>query len=101
MNRKFYMVSVYDEDTNKDGFINVKDLRRFYHFNLDVTENSNLIPKDYSVMSSEYDPDNDLMYVFARKDENKNGQMEYEEPTNIFWIDLKNPKNNGIQYQAE
>lgn len=98
VNRNFYMVSVYDEDTNKDGFINVKDLRRFYHFNLEVTERSNLIPKDYSVMSSEYDPENDFMYVFGRKDENENGQMEYEEPTHIFWIDLKNPQINGIQY---
>ena len=34
LNRKFYMVSAYDEDTNKDGFINVKDLRRFYHFDI-------------------------------------------------------------------
>lgn len=98
INREFYMVSVYDEDTNKDGFINVKDLRRFYHFDLDAKEKSNLIPKHYSVLSSEYDPENDFMYVFARIDENENGQMEYEESTHIFWIDLKNPENNGIQY---
>jgi hypothetical protein len=32
VNRKHYMVSVYDEDSNTDGFINSKDLRRFYFF---------------------------------------------------------------------
>ena len=99
--REFYMVSVYDEDTNKDGFINAKDLRRFYHFNINAKNKSLLIPNNYSVMSSEYDPENDFMYVFARVDHNKNGQMEYEESTHIFWIDLKNPENRGIQYQYE
>ena len=97
--RDYYMVSVYDEDTNKDGFINVKDLRRFYHFDINGKLQKELVPKDYSVMSSEYDPDNDFMYVFAKLDRNKNGQIEQEEPTHIFWIDLKNPENKGIQYE--
>ncbi|MEM0994279.1 MAG: hypothetical protein AAGI49_14665 [Bacteroidota bacterium] len=98
VSRNFYMVSVYDEDTNQDGFINTKDLRRFYHFDLGATQQSVLVPKNYAVLSSEYDLANDFMYVFARMDENENGEMEYEESTHIFWIDLKNPKNNGIQY---
>jgi hypothetical protein len=99
--RKFYMVSVYDEDTNKDGFINVKDLRRFYHFDINGKNKKALIPKSYSVMSSEYDSANDFMYVFARKDKNKNGQMEVNEPTDIFWIDLNDPKIVGVQYRTE
>lgn len=99
--RGYYMVSVYDEDTNKDGYINVKDLRRFYHFDIDAKNKLLLIPKNYSVMSSEYDPENDFMYVFARIDSNENGEMEYEEETHIFWIDLKNPKNRGLQYKGE
>jgi len=98
--RDYYLVSVYDEDTNRDGFINVKDLRRFYHFDLDVTKRTRLIPENYSVLSSEYDPKNDYMYVFARIDENGNGQMEYEEPTHIFWIDLRDPASRGVQYRG-
>jgi len=86
---------------NKDGYINVKDLRRLYHFNINAKNKSPLIPKEYSVMSSEYDPENDFMYVFAKIDENENGQMEYEESTHIFWIDLKNPEDRGIQYNQE
>lgn len=96
--RTYYMVSVYDEDTNKDGFINVKDLRRFYHFDRSAKISVPLVPKEYSVMNSEYDPANDFMYVFARLDENSNGQMEVDEPTHIFWIDLSNPDNRGVQY---
>ncbi len=99
--RDFYMVSVYDEDTNKDGFINVKDLRRFYLFDINGKNQKALIPRGYAVMSSEYDPANDLMYVFAKKDKNANGQMEISEPTDIFWIDLKNPESVGKQYQTE
>jgi len=101
VHRNFHMVSVYDEDTNKDGFINVRDLRRLYKFDIDAKEKTLLIPKNYSVMSSEYDPENDFMYVFARIDENKNGQMEYEEANHIFWIDLSNPTNRGIQFKGE
>lgn len=91
VSRDYYMVSVYDEDTNKDGFINVSDLRRFYLFDIEGKLKDQLIPKNYSVMSSEYDPANDLMYVFAKLDDNKNGQMDDSEATHIFWVDLKNP----------
>lgn len=101
VNRKYYMVSVYDEDSNKDGFINVRDLRRLYHFDIEGKNKRNLIPKNYSVMSSEYDSANDFMYVFAKADKNQNGKMEQDEPTDIFWIDLKNPENVGIQYKTE
>lgn len=52
-------------------------------------------------MSSEYDPANDYMYIFAKLDENGNGQMETNEKMHIFWIDLKNPENTGIQYGSE
>ncbi len=99
--RAYYMVSVYDEDSNKDGFISVKDLRRFYYFDIDGQNKKALVPQDYSVLSSEYDSANDFMYVFARKDKNQNGQMEADEPTDIFWIDLKNPENRGEQYKTE
>lgn len=101
VNRKYYMVSVYDEDSNKDGFINVKDLRKLYYFDINGKNKRGLIPKNYSVMSSEYDSANDFMYVFAKKDKNKNGQMEGNEPTDIFWIDLNNPENVGIEYRTE
>lgn len=97
--RSYYMVSAYDEDTNEDGFINTKDLRRFYVFNLDGENKKALVPKDYSVVSSEYDCANDLMYVFAQLDENENGQRDETESVHIFWIDLKNPRNNGQQYR--
>jgi hypothetical protein len=96
--RNYYIVTVYDEDSNKDGFLNLKDLRRMYLFNMDGNFQKELIPKNYSVMSSEYDSANDLMYVFAKLDENNNGQSELEESMHVFWIDLKNPLNNGLQY---
>lgn len=52
-------------------------------------------------MSSEYDSANDFMYIIAKQDKNKNGQMEEFEPTDIFWIDLKNPGNTGTQYMSD
>jgi hypothetical protein len=96
--RNFFMISAYDEDTNKDGFINVRDLRRFYHFDINSDNKRNLIPANYSVDKSEYDPANDYVNIFARLDENKNGQIEEEEDVHIFWIDLKSPERNGRQY---
>ncbi|MCH2235585.1 MAG: hypothetical protein MK078_15140 [Crocinitomicaceae bacterium] len=99
--RNYYMVSVYDDDTNEDGYINFMDLRRFYYFDIEGKNQQRLIPKEYAVMSSEYDWVNDYMYVYTRKDTNENGQMESTEPTTIFWIDLKDPLNNGIQYSPE
>lgn len=97
--RGFYMTSVYDEDTNKDGFINLKDLRRLYLFDINGVFQKELVPKTHSVMSSEYDSDNDIMFVSTKIDHNQNGQIEIGEPTHIFWVDLKNPLNSGVQYK--
>ena len=96
--RNFLLVSVYNDDTNKDGFINQKDLRRFYLFNSNGVRQNQLVPENYSVFKSEYDSDNDLMFVFARLDKNENGQIDDNEPTNIFWVDLKDPSKTGQQY---
>lgn len=96
--RNYYLVSAYDEDTNKDGFINKKDLRRMYYFNEKALDKTRLIPDNYSVQSSQYDPANDYMYIFAQLDENNDGNRSPKEPIHVFWIDLKKPKYNGRQY---
>lgn len=90
--RNYYLVSVYDEDTNQDSIINTKDLRRFYHFDLDAKKKTTLIPKGYSVLSSEYDTENDLMYIYAQHDKNENGRREKEDPIHVFCINLKQPE---------
>lgn len=95
VSRNFYMLSVYDEDTNKDGKISMKDLRRFYYFDKEAENKTALVPENYSVYKSEYDPANDYFYLFAYLDENKNGQHDQSEPTHIYWIDLKNPQKRG------
>lgn len=101
ISRNHYMVSVYDEDSNNDGFVNAKDLRRFYLFDINGNIIKPLIPKNYSVISSEYDSANDYMYVFAKIDKNQNGRIEQNEGIHIFWIDLKNPEDVGLQYKNE
>jgi hypothetical protein len=98
VNRNFFMISVYDEDTNKDGYINVRDLRRFYYFDIDGGNRRELVPSNYSVYKSEYDSANDFVYVFAKLDENKNGRVEEGEADHIFWVDLKDPGRTGRQY---
>jgi len=91
INRDYYLVSVYDEDTNKDTLINKKDLRRFYHFDADCGVRTQLIPPNYSVVRSQYDPKNDVMYIFTRQDVDNNGTIDNKEPVHIFWISLKAP----------
>ncbi len=96
--RNYFMISVFDEDTNKDGAISVKDLRRFYLFDINAENKRALISTNYSVYKSEYDQANDFVYIYAKLDENKNGQIEEFEPVSIFWIDLKNPERTGRKY---
>lgn len=93
--RKYIIVSVYNDDTNKDGFINPKDLRRLYLFNIEGERQKALVPENYSVIKSEYDPDNDYMLVYAQSDINENGKQDETEPIHIFWIDLKDPFKSG------
>lgn len=96
--RNYFMVSVYNEDTNKDGFVNLKDLRRLYLFDINGERLKALIPENYSVFKSEYDSDNDFMFVFAQLDSNNNGRQDEGEPIHIFWIDLNDPSKTGRQY---
>ena len=96
--RKFMMVSAYTADTNKDGFINLKDLRSMYLFNMQGEMQNRVVPEGYSVYKSEYDQANDCMYIHAQFDENKNGMRDPSEPTHVFWINLNNPAGTGRVY---
>ena len=96
--RNYFMISCYDEDTNKDGKINIKDLRRFYYFDLELIENRLLIPENYSVTGSDYDQANDFMLVYAKLDANNNGIIDKNEEIYVFWIDLNNPEQRGKLY---
>lgn len=96
--RDCYMVSVYDEDTNHDGFVNQNDLRRMYHFALPSLQKTALIPKDHSVLSAEYDPGNDHLFVFTRRDHNHNGIIDKTDDWHIHWISMKNPLEHGEGY---
>jgi hypothetical protein len=98
INRDYYLLSAYDEDTNNDSLINKKDLRRFYHFDAGCNIRKQLIPADYSVLRSQYDSKNDYMYIFARLDENKNGTQDKSEPVHVFWFSLKTPETAKLLY---
>jgi hypothetical protein len=98
INRNYYFVSVYDADTNGDTLITKDDLRRFYYFNSSVSESIQLIPSNYSAVRSQYDSMNDVMYIFARLDENADGQVTKREPMHIFWVSLKNPVVAKLMY---
>jgi hypothetical protein len=96
--RNYFMVSAYNEDSNKDGFINLKDLRRIFYFNVYGETPRVLIPENYSVLKSEYDSANDFMFIHAKEDANKNGAMDGAEPIHIFWINLRDPSKTGRQF---
>lgn len=96
--RNHFLITLFDEDTNKDGYINPRDLRRMHLFDMNGQRQRAPIPENYSVFSSEYDPANDRMYVFAKLDANNNGNVDDIEPVHIHWIDLKEPTRTGRQY---
>lgn len=98
INRDYYLVSVYDKDTNKDTLLNRKDLRSMYYFNVSGSEKTRITPEDYSVVRSQYDPRNDVMYIYARYDVNRNGIIDKKEPLHIFWISLKVPAKAKKMY---
>ncbi len=92
IDRNYYLVSVFDTDTNNDTVIDRRDLRKLYAFDEDGTNQRLLIPANYSVLRSAYDRRIDHMYVYARKDENNDGYMNPNETEHVFAIDLKNPQ---------
>jgi hypothetical protein len=89
--RNYFLASVYDEDSNKDGFINLKDLRRIYYFSLDASTRTALLPAHYSVYKSQYDAGNDYLYLHAYEDQNANGIIDLDEPSHCFYVNLQQP----------
>lgn len=89
--RNYFLVSAYDEDTNRDSLVNRKDMRKLYHFDEINSKKTPLIPNGFSPIRSTYDYKNDIMYIYARYDSNKNGTPERKEPINIFYIKLNEP----------
>lgn len=92
INRNYFLISVYNQDTNGDTLINKKDLRRFIYVNANASEQIPLIPADYNVERSQFDPMQDAMYIYARHDANKNGKSEPKEPLHVFWFSLARPE---------
>lgn len=97
--RDYYLVSVYDEDTNNDKYINNKDLRNFYLFDSNGENKENIIPKGYSVIGAKYDSGNDYLYIDTKQDVNTDGKISENEPVSIFYLDLKKPTNRGLFYK--
>lgn len=89
--RDYFMVSVYDEDTNRDSLINTRDMRRMYHIDRLNTTKTAILPPEYSAIRSTYDYKNDIMYIYARYDENGDGTPERQEPVAIFRMRLSVP----------
>lgn len=89
--RNYYLISVYDEDTNKDKIVSRKDLRKFYYLDAGCNTKTQLIPDGYCVMRSQYDAGNDAMFIYAKYDQDKNGAVDKKEPLHLFSVDLKNP----------
>lgn len=89
--RDYYLVSVYDEDTNNDKILDRKDFRHFYCFSDSCTNKKQLLPNNTSLIRAQYDSPNDLLYLYAKLDENKNGSIEKTEPLNIYLLNLKYP----------
>lgn len=98
VSRTHFIVTAYDDDTNKDGHIDTKDLRRIHVFNRAGERQGSPVPEDCSVFKSEYDPANDLLFLFAKLDANGNGRRDDDEPIQIHWLDLKDPTRNGRMY---
>jgi len=92
VNRNFFLVSAYNEDTNHDSLINNKDFRRLFYIDELNESQISLLPYNFSAIRSSYDFRNDIMIIRARKDENNNGVLENTEAISIFLLDLKNPK---------
>jgi len=97
--RNYYMVSVYDQDTNKDNYLNIKDLRRFYFFDENGINKEAIVPLNYSVIGAFFDETNDFLYIDAKEDVNKDGKINKNETVTLFYLDLNNPKNKGIVYK--
>lgn len=92
INRDYFLISAYTHDSNGDSLINRNDLRGFFWFNADCSVREQLLPSEYSVVRSQYDKGNDVMYLFARLDKDGNGQIDKGDPMHVFWISLKKPE---------
>lgn len=96
--RNHILVTAHNSDTNNDTLINTQDLRRLFLFDINGNKIKTVIPENYNVFQSDYDQWNDRWLVYARLDQNNNGQSEPTEPIHLFWVNLKDPTQSGRMY---
>lgn len=98
VHRNHLLVTAHNSDTNKDTLINTQDLRRMFLFDINGQSIKTVLPENYNIFKSDYDQWNDHLLVYARLDQNNDGQSQITEPVHVFWVNLKDPTQAGRLY---
>jgi len=96
--RNHLLVSAHNSDTNKDTLINTQDLRRLFLFDISGQRIKTILPENYNIFKSDYDQWNDRLLVYARLDQNNDGQSQQTEPIHVYWVNLQDPSQSGRLY---
>ena len=85
------LVSVIQEDTNHDGLLNESDHELTYLSDLSFKKSVQITPPAVQLLGWDVDSQGEKLYLYVRKDSNKNGKYDNLDERSILFTSTKRP----------
>lgn len=104
--KQILVYSVFDEDTNRDGKIDSKDIKSLYISNIDGSNFKKLSEELHEVLDWSVIESQNRLYFRTIEDINKNGAFDKKDNVNYYFLELDKEKweinsYNPFQYNSE
>lgn len=90
-NPDMVLYSVIREDTNGDGMLNSRDSEVTYLTDVTFQNRTQVTPDETQLMDWKVDPAQRGLYLYVRKDTNKNGEYDELDERSVLYTNLKDP----------
>lgn len=86
--KKFFIYSLVDKDTNRDGKYDTNDIKALYISNADGTKFTKLSPEFQEFLDWNVIVGKNRLYFRSIEDINKNGEFDSNDNINYYFLDL-------------
>lgn len=96
--KQILVYSVFDEDTNRDGKIDSKDIKSLYISGIDGYHFKKLSEELHELLDWSIVEAQSRLYFRTIEDINKNGAFDKKDTVNYYYVDLSQDEWNAISY---
>jgi hypothetical protein len=95
---KIFVYTLFDKDTNKDGFIDQNDIKALYISKIDGTNFKKITLEFQELIDWNLIQNTNRLYYRAMEDTNKNGEFDKNDTIHYCYLDLSDPNFKIKEY---